>query len=45
MIKSLLMKKEKILICAVTEDDVSDIIQLRRFTFGFAGSAEMRAKA
>jgi len=45
MIKSLLMKKEEILILAVTEDDVSDIVQLRRFMFGFAGSAEMRVKA
>ena len=45
MIKSLLMRKEEILIRAVTVDDVSDIVQLRRFIFGFADSAEMRAEA
>ena len=47
MIKSLLMKKEAILIRAVTVDDVSDIVRLRRFMFqfGFADSTEMRAKA
>lgn len=45
MIKSLLMKKEEILIRVVTVDDVGDIVQLRRFMFGFADSTEMRARA
>lgn len=45
MIKSLLMKREEILIRAVTVDDISDIIRLRRFMFqiSFADSVNLRA--